>query len=506
MELLQNLWAGIAGFLMNPQNLLFMAGGGFLGTIIGALPGMGAASGTAILLPLTFGMDPLSSLVLLLSVYYGTQFGGSITAILINVPGTTSAAITAIDGYPMAKQGKAGKALGMAQVSSFVGGEISTILLVLIGMNLARYALKFSAPEYFALTLMGLSLISGLTGKHPMKGYIMMMVGLFLSTIGIDLVTATERFSFGNIYLVDGLEMVPVLVGLFGFSELLVNFEKGASHGEEVIFVRPKLREMMPTREEWKTCAPALFRGTMIGFFVGVMPGAGAAIASALSYGVEKKYNKNKENIGKGAVEGIAVAESSNNASVGGAMVSMLSLGIPGSPATAILLTALIMVGITPGPTLFSSRADIVWPLIASMLIGNVILLLINLMCIPMFLRIIEGAKRILNPIIAVLCVMGCYALNGFMFDVWSMLVFGVIGYFMKKYQYPALPLILALILGNKMETSLRQSLLMSAYDFRIFFTRPISCVMLIVCFIGIFHPLIKKMIVKAKTGKNEPV
>lgn len=502
MDILQNLWYGVVSIMTTPENILLMIGGCFLGTLVGALPGMGAASGTAILLPLTFGMDPLSSLVLLLAVYYGTQFGGAITAILINVPGTTSSAVTAIDGYAMVKQGKAGKALGMSHMASFIGGEVSTILLALIGVNLARYALKFSAPEYFALTLMGLSLISGLTGKHSIKGYVMMVVGLFLSTIGIDLVTAVERFDFNNIYLVDGLEMVPVLVGLFGFSELLVNLEKGSALEDEEFTTVPSLRELMPSRKEWKDSSGALFRGTVIGFFVGVMPGAGAAIASALSYSVEKKFSKNRDNIGKGAIEGIATSESSNNSSVGGAMVSMLSLGIPGSPATAILLTALIMVGITPGPTLFTTRGDIVWPLISSMLIGNIVCLAINLLGIPAFLKAIQASKKFLNPVVAVLCVMGCYALNGFLFDVWTMIFFGVLGYFMKKYQYPALPLILALILGSKMETSLRQSLLMSAYDFSIFFTRPIACVMLIICFIGFFNPLIKKAIGKMKAKK----
>lgn len=496
MDIFANLWEGF-GSIFQVSTLLCLFAGTFLGTIVGALPGMGASTGCSIMLPLTFGMSPLNALVLLMGVYYGTQYGGSVTAILLNIPGTSSAAITALDGNAMMRKGKGAKALGTAQFSSFIGGMISTVLLTVCGVALARLALKFSAPEYFALTLMGLTLVSGLTGDFPAKGYAMMLFGMALGCVGIDTVSGIERFSFGSLYIVDGFKTVPILVGLLGFSELLGTIEKGNEEKQgNGLSAKVRSREMIPKKKDWTSILPASLRGTVIGFIVGALPGAGATIASVLAYGYQKKRTKS-ENFGEGAIDGVAVAESSNNASTGGAMVPMLALGIPGSPTTAILMTALIMFGMKTGPQLFTSNGNTIWAVIASMYVGNVFLLVINIAMIPLLIGILRKAEKILTPLVATLCIVGVYSLYGRLFDVGVMLVFSVIGYFLKKFRFPILPLILGVILGPTAEAAFRQAMVLSGGDASIFFTRPIACVMMIVCALSFFYPVIKQQITK---------
>ncbi|PWM23811.1 MAG: transporter [Oscillospiraceae bacterium] len=500
MDILENLLAGFQTiFCLDTMIYLFV--GTFLGTIIGALPGMGASTGTSILLPLTFSMSPLNALVMLMGVYYGTQYGGSLTAILINIPGTSSSAITAVDGYALMKRGKGAIALGAAQFSSFIGGMISTVLLTVCGVSLARVALKFSAPEYFALTLMGLTLVSGLTGNYPAKGYMMMLFGMALGCVGIDTVSGIERFAFDSLYLVDGFKTVPILVGLLGFSELLGTIEKGPKNQDnQGLTTKVRVADMIPSRRDWKEILPSSLRGTVIGFVVGALPGAGATISSVLAYGYQKKRTHNPD-FGNGAVDGVSAAESSNNASTGGAMVPMLALGIPGSPTTAILMTALVMFGMKTGPQLFTTNGTTIWAVIASMYIGNVFLLVINILMVPLLIFILHLAQDILTPLVAALCIVGVYSLYGRIFDVGIMLLFAVIGYFFKKFNFPILPLILGVILGPTAESSFRQAMVMSGGSVGIFLTRPISCIMLLVCVVSFFYTPIKERL-RSKSGQ----
>lgn len=471
------------------EAMCYLLAGVFIGNVAGLLPGLGATSGTAILLPLTFGMDAVDSLVMLAGIYYGTMYGGTISAILINVPGTTAAAMSSLDGYPLTRRGKGGKALCVATFSCFVGGLIGTLGLTFGGSTLAQVALKFGAPEMFALTLMGLCLVTGITGDYPLKGYLMLIFGLLLGTIGIDTITGQQRFTFNFIYLLDGLNTIPVLVGLFGFSEVFVQLEKRSKWDKKDNHGKVSIRESLLNKEEWKTISVPTLRGTLIGFFVGALPGAGATIASVITYGTEKKLSKHPERFGDGAIEAIAAATASTNASTGGAMMPMLTLGIPGSAATAVLLTAMLMYGVQPGPRLFATGGSLAWVVIASMFVGNILLVLMNLMGIPLFVKILNASANFLMPMVGVLCFIGAYSLNNSVFEVGVMAFFGVLGYILKKLDFPGLPAILGLILGSSAETSLRQGLIMSDNDWSIYFTRPLSLVFMLITFAMLFLP-----------------
>lgn len=481
------------------EAMCYLLAGVFIGNVAGLLPGLGATSGTAILLPLTFGMDAVDSLVMLAGIYYGTMYGGTISAILINVPGTTAAAMSSLDGYPLTRRGKGGKALCVATFSCFVGGLIGTLGLTFGGSTLAQVALKFGAPEMFALTLMGLCLVTGITGDYPLKGYLMLIFGLLLGTIGIDTITGQQRFTFNFIYLLDGLNTIPVLVGLFGFSEVLVQLEKRSKWDKKDNHGKVSIRESLLNKEEWKTISVPTLRGTLIGFFVGALPGAGATIASVITYGTEKKLSKHPERFGDGAIEAIAAATASTNASTGGAMMPMLTLGIPGSAATAVLLTAMLMYGVQPGPRLFATGGSLAWVVIASMFVGNILLVLMNLMGIPLFVKILNASANFLMPMVGVLCFIGAYSLNNSVFEVGVMAFFGVLGYILKKLDFPGLPAILGLILGSSAETSLRQGLIMSDNDWSIYFTRPLSLVFMLITFAMLFLPLFRTLRNKRK-------
>lgn len=481
------------------EAMCYLLAGVFIGNVAGLLPGLGATSGTAILLPLTFGMDAVDSLVMLAGIYYGTMYGGTISAILINVPGTTAAAMSSLDGYPLTRRGKGGKALCVATFSCFVGGLIGTLGLTFGGSTLAQVALKFGAPEMFALTLMGLCLVTGITGDYPLKGYLMLIFGLLLGTIGIDTITGQQRFTFNFIYLLDGLNTIPVLVGLFGFSEVFVQLEKRSKWDKKDNHGKVSIRESLLNKEEWKTISVPTLRGTLIGFFVGALPSAGATIASVITYGTEKKLSKHPERFGDGAIEAIAAATASTNASTGGAMMPMLTLGIPGSAATAVLLTAMLMYGVQPGPRLFATGGSLAWVVIASMFVGNILLVLMNLMGIPLFVKILNASANFLMPMVGVLCFIGAYSLNNSVFEVGVMAFFGVLGYILKKLDFPGLPAILGLILGSSAETSLRQGLIMSDNDWSIYFTRPLSLVFMLITFAMLFLPLFRALRNKRK-------
>jgi putative tricarboxylic transport membrane protein len=475
MDTLQFLLAGFAAAL-TPANLAFAFAGCVLGTLIGVLPGLGPAAGTAILIPLTFNLDPTGAIIMLSAIYYGAMYGGTITSVLINVPGEAASVITCIDGYEMAKQGRAGTALGIAGIGSFIGGTIAASLLVVVATPLSRFALSFGPPEFFALLLVGLCLVTSLAGRSLTAGVLMTVFGLLLSMIGIDPVRGAPRFTFGVPDLYDGVGFIPVAMGLFGISEILANLEKPAA---EVL--KTKLSGLLPSREEWRRSMGAIARGTGIGFFLGLIPGVGSIIPTFMAYVMEKRLSKTPERFGKGAIEGVAAPETANNAYANAAMVPLLTLGIPSSPTIAVLMGAFIINGLTPGPFLFQERPDLVWAVIASFFVGNVILVILNLPLVGLWAKLLEVPFHYIAVGTLLFCILGAYSINQSLFDVWVMLGFGIIGYFLRKLDFPLAPAVLGLILGPMLEKSLRTSLEMSAGNFGIFITRPISAVLLAV-------------------------
>jgi len=396
MELLQNLALGFS-ILADPMNILYSLLGVVFGVIIGALPGLGPSVGIAVLLPMCYGLQPVSALAMLCGIYYGAMYGGSITSILINTPGDSAAIMTTLDGYPMAKKGQAGKALGMACLASVIGGTISVVLFMTLSPIISNFATKFGPSEYFALMVLGLTSIAGMTGKSPAKGFLAAFLGLFISGIGIDLVFGSTKFVFDNVNLYSGIDFVPVAMGLFGIAEIVCNYENNnITVDKESI----KLKNLLPSREDWKYSLPHIGRGTILGFIIGMLPGAGATIASFLSYDMAKRTSPRSEKFGTGIIEGVAAPECANNASSMGAMVPMLTLGVPGSGATAIMMGALMMLGISPGPSFFVNSREVAWGLVASMYLGNVILVCVGLGALSLFVRILNVKTTTLNAII----------------------------------------------------------------------------------------------------------
>jgi putative tricarboxylic transport membrane protein len=468
------------GFMvaLSPQNLLFAGIGCTLGTLIGVLPGLGPAAGTALLIPITFKLDPTAAIIMLAAIYYGAMYGGTITSVLINVPGEAASVVTCLDGYEMAKQGRAGAALGIAAIGSFIGGSVATLGLVVMALPLARFALKFGPPEYFSLLFVGLSLVMALAGKSLSKAFMMGIVGLVFSFVGIDPIEGAPRFTFGITSLMDGIRFVPVVMGFFGISEILINAETALTG---IVIGDGKFTTFLPRREEWRICAAAINRGTWLGFFLGLIPGTNSAVASFMSYAIEKKVSKHPEKFGTGVIEGVAAPETANNSFANAALIPLFTLGLPGSPTIAILMGALIMNGLTPGPLLFQQHAPFVWAVIASLYIGNVILLILNLPLVGIWVKLLKVPYHILVVFILIFCIIGAYSLNNSVFDIGMMIFCGILGYVFKKLDFPMAPAILTLILGPMMERSLRESLSLSQGDYTIFFTRPISLVLLII-------------------------
>ena len=487
MDLFSNLALGF-GVAFSPFNIVVAIAGVIVGTLIGALPGVGPASGVALLLPLTFGMSPTSAIILLAALYAGSMYGGTITSVLINTPGESASVVTCIDGYQMALQGRAGPALGVAAFGSFVAGTVGVVLLMTMSPLLARWALSFGPPETFALMLLGLTTVTGLTGDHALKGYISMVLGLMLAMVGFDIISGDARYAFGINEMTDGVDFLPVAIGLFGFGEVLAGAEGAAKM--EILRARYGLRDVMLTATDWARSRWPIVRGTALGFFIGVLPGAGPTIASFLSYSLEKKVSRHPEQFGRGAIEGVAGPESANNAASAGAMVPMLTLGIPGSATTAVMMGGLMMWGLRPGPLLFEKNPDFVWGLIASLYIANVLLLVLNIGFIPMFVRALRMPYTVLMALIIVFCVTGAYAQSNKLWDVGQMLVFGVVGYLMRKLGYSPAALVLALVLGPLAERALRQSLIISDAGLLIFFTRPISAVLVIAALAAVAVPV----------------
>jgi putative tricarboxylic transport membrane protein len=489
----------IQGFsvALQPTNLLYAFIGCVLGTLIGVLPGLGPAAGTAILIPVTFSLDPIGALIMLAAIYYGAMYGGTITSVLVNVPGEAASVITCLDGYQMAKQGRAGPALGIAAIGSFIGGTFATLALMVVSLPLANFALRFGPPEVFALLVVGLSLVTGLSGRSLLAALIMTAFGLILAMIGMDPVRGAPRFTFGIPPLYDGIGFIPVVMGLFGVGEIFLSMEAPVLE-----IIKTKLNDLWPKREELGISAKAIGRGTVIGFFLGLIPGIGAIIPTFLAYVVEKKVSKHPEKFGTGVIEGVASPETANNSYANGAMVPLLTLGIPGSPTLAVIMGAFIIHGLTPGPFLFKERPDVVWGLIASLYLGNVILLILNLPLVGLWAKLLEIKYQYLYPGILLFCILGAYSLNQSVFDVGVMVVFGVLGYIFRKLDWPLAPTVLALILGPMMERALRTSLEMSGGDLSILVTRPIPAVLLIIAVIVLASPAVR--LLGKRAGKDD--
>lgn len=475
-------------------NLLYCLIGVTVGMFVGVLPGLGPATATALLIPLTFGMEPVSAIIMLAGIYYGGMYGGTITSVLINTPGEAASVITCLDGYPMAKQGRAGVALGVAGIGSFIGGTISIIGLALIGPALAEMALKFGPPEFFALMTFGLVMVIGLMGKSLVRGLIAAFIGLILSLVGMDPVSGAHRFTFDQPFLLGGLDIVTVTMGLFGLSEILLGMENMSKTGK-----LPKVKGLLPAREEWKPTTKAIGRGTVLGFISGLVPGTSSTIPALLSYSLEKRLAKDPSRFGKGAIEGVAGPETANNSYCGAALIPLFTLGIPSSPTIAILLGAFIMHGLTPGPVLFQNNPDFVWAIIASMFIGNLLLLFMNLPMAGVWAKVATVPPQLLYPIILIISVLGAYTVNNSLWDVGVMFIFGVVGYFLKKLDIPMAPIVLTFVLSKLMETSLLQSLKIFDGNILQFVQRPISGTLLAISFIV----LILSIVAEVKNKKS---
>lgn len=497
METLQFLGNGFA-LAFQWHNLAFAFLGVLIGTAVGVLPGIGPMSGVALLIPvtatLTSGLDPesaaASSIILLAGVYYGAMYGGSTTSILLNTPGESSSVVTTLDGYQMAKNGRAGAALSIAAIGSFVAGIVALLGLVILAEPLSNVALSFGPAEYFSLMILGLCAVSGLAGKSMTKALIMTVMGLLLATIGMDNVSGVARFTYNIPVLYSGLEFLTVAVGLFALGEVFKTILHKEDDGGEIA----KVGRILPTKKDMKDSSGPILRGSLLGFFIGVLPGAGATLASFFSYIAEKKFSKNPEKFGKGAIEGVAAPESANNAASGGAMIPLLTLGIPGSGTTAILMGALIMYNVQPGPLLFTDHPNVAWGLIASMFIGNLMLLVLNMPLVKVFAKIIETPKKYLLPIIVAISIFGVYAVQFTTFDLLLLLGCGLVGYYLTKNDFPVAPLVLGLVLGPMIENNMRRALTTSNGDFMIFLQKPLSLSFLIVAALWMVIPMILKM------------
>jgi putative tricarboxylic transport membrane protein len=497
MDVLQYLANGFASALQW-HNLFFAFIGVLIGTSVGVLPGIGPMSGVALLIPvtasMTSGLGPeeaaTSAIILLAGVYYGAMYGGSTTSILLNTPGESSSVVTTLDGYQMARNGRAGAALSISAIGSFFAGILSLVALVLLAEPLSNVALRFGPSEYFSLMILGLAAVSGLAGKSMTKALMMTVSGLLLATIGIDNVSGVARFTYDFPVLYSGLEFLTIAVGLFALGEVFkAIIERDYTSGSVA-----RVGRILPTRKDLKDSAGPITRGSFLGFFIGVLPGAGATLASFFSYIMEKKISKHPEKFGTGTIEGVAAPESANNAASGGAMIPLLTLGIPGSGTTAILMGALIMYNVQPGPLLFEEHPGVAWGLIASMFIGNLMLLVLNMPLVKVFAKIIETPPKYLLPIIVAISVFGVYAVQYNTFDLMLLIGCGVAGYFLAKHDFPLAPLVLGLVLGPMIENNMRRALTASDGDFSVFVVKPISLVFLICAALWIFVPILLKL------------
>jgi putative tricarboxylic transport membrane protein len=479
------------------HNLLFCFFGVFVGTMVGILPGIGPSSGVALLIPITATVTgklapedaATSAIIMLAGVFYGAMYGGSTTSILINTPGESASVITCLDGHEMAKQGRAGAALAISAIGSFIAGMFALLMLIIIAEPLADMALKFGPPEYFSLVVLGLAAITGLAGKSVPKAMMMLVTGLLLSTIGVDSVSGSARFTYDIPLLYQGLEFITIAVGMFALGEVFSTILDDRMGKQSF----PKIGRVLPTLQDLKDSFMPIVRGSVMGFFIGILPGAGPTLASFISYTTEKKVSKTPERFGHGAIEGVAGPESANNAAAGGALIPLLTLGIPSSATTAILLGAFMMFNVQPGPLMFEKHPAVVWGVIASMFIGNLVLLILNMPLVKLFAKLVEIPAKYLLPLILAICIFGIYAVQGNLFNLIVLMFFGIIGYLLVGNDFPAAPLVLGRILGPMLENNFRRALTGSNGDYSIFLTRPVSAVLLTVAVLWILVPIVLK-------------
>jgi putative tricarboxylic transport membrane protein len=473
-ETLQNLYLGFSVALA-PNVLMYAFIGCVIGTLVGVLPGVGPLAGISLLLPISFGLNATTAIVLLAGIYYGAMYGGSTTSILMRIPGEAASVMTCIDGYAMTRRGRAGPALAVAAVGSYIAGTISVIALMVLAPPLASFALRFGPPEYFTLLLLGLLALAYMSSGSMLKALAMAVLGLLFGMIGIDPMTGFSRFTFGLVELGDGIGVVPVAVGLFGVSEILLT--AGGATTPEV--TKPRLKELLPSREEWLSVLWPIGRGTILGFLIGIIPGSAHIISSFVSYALERRIAKHPERFGQGAIEGVAGPESANNSATSGAFVPMLALGVPSGPIPAVMMAAMMVHGISPGPLLISQQPELFWGFIASMYVGNVVLLILNLPLVGIFVNLLRIPYPLLYPGILMFCVLGVYAVNGSVVDVGIMTAMGALGYVLRKFDFETAPVVLGLVLAPMMEMSFRQSLSMSSGSYSIFIGRPIAFALL---------------------------
>jgi TctA family transporter len=478
MDIFSNVALGLQTAL-SFSNLLYCFVGVLLGTLIGVIPGVGTLAAISMLFPLTFHLDPTTALIMLGGIWYGTAYGGSIASILLNIPGTPSSAVTCLDGYPMARQGRGGIALFMTTIASFVGGSIGIILLMMFAPVIAVYALKFGSAEYFALMILGLVAATTISDGSAIKGLAMVVLGIFFGTIGMDTQTAAARFTFGMLELLDGLSMIALAMGVFGVAEVIYSVRRVKTGDIDPESVR--FKAMRPTKDDWKRSFLPMLRGSGIGSFFGTLPGTGPSIASFISYAVEKRVSKEPQRFGKGAIEGIASPEAANNAADQTAFIPTLSLGIPGSATMALMIGALMVHGIAPGPSLISNHPDLFWGLVMSFWIGNVLLVILNVPLIGIWVRLLTIPYHLLYPAIITFICIGAYSIGNNAVDVWFVMFFGALGFAMRIFSFPAAPLLLGFVLGPLMEEHFRRALVMSRGDLAIFIERPISLTILLV-------------------------
>ncbi len=475
MDALHGLAYGFS-VALSGSNLMACFFGVLVGTLIGVLPGIGPIGAMALMIPVTFNVDPTTAIIILVGIYYGSMYGGSTTSILVNIPGEASSVVTAIDGYQMARRGRAGAALSVSAMGSFVAGTVGVVALMFFAPPLAGIAVKLGPPEYFSIALVGLVFMSRLGGGSAIKSFLMVGLGLFLGTVGMEPISGVSRFTLGNLELSGGLDLVPVAMGLYGIGEVLMIAERITGIPQ---IIKVRFRELFPTIAEWSKSFPPMLRGAGIGFFIGLIPGPAAILSTFASYALEKKISKNPEEFGHGAIEGVAGPESANNSAMAGAMVPLLGLGVPFAPGTAMLLGALIIHGVQPGPLMMTEHPEVFWGVIASMYIGNFILLIMNLPMVGIFANLLRLPQHILMALIVLLCMVGAYGVNNSIFDLYIMAGMGVLGYFLRKLKFDLAPLILALVLGPHLEKTLRQSLFLTRGDIGDIISRPITAFLL---------------------------
>jgi putative tricarboxylic transport membrane protein len=504
VETLANLGLGFS-VALQPTNLLFCFIGALVGTFIGVLPGLGPIAAIALLLPLTFKMAPAAAIIMLAGIYYGAMYGGSTTSILINIPGEAASVVTCLDGYQMARQGRAGPALGIAALGSFIAGTVGLVGLMFFAPLLGNFALGFGPAEYFAITFLGLTLISYLSRGSMLKALLMAVLGLLLGTIGTDPISGQERFNYGSLTLSDGLGLVPIAMGLFGVAEVLDNLGKSL-RGE--VYAR-EIKGLLPSRQDWKESMWPIIRGSVIGFFIGILPGPSGAMSSFASYAMEKRLSRNPEKFGKGAIEGVAGPESANNSSTAGAFIPLLSLGLPSNIVMALFIGALLIHGVQPGPLFMKNYPELFWGVVASMYVGNVMLLVLNLPLIGIWVRLLRVPYPVLYPLILLLCLIGVYSINSNVVEIFIMVSAGIAGLVLRRSGFDGAPFLLALVLGPMMESSLRQALLISRGSFVVFFIRPVAGVLMFLAVAFLVTALIpivkvKRQKLAAQVGRDE--